>query len=109
MHRLPRASLLLLMLASAGCTGVRKNLKKADSYLEDGRWTAAIRTYEKVLERRPGDPRALMGVADAWIESGLPEKALVPAQVAAEMDAPGSGSALARALLLPGASISAAT
>ena len=102
MHRLPRASLLLLMLASAGCTGVRKNLKKADSYLEDGRWTAAIRTYEKVLERRPGDPRALMGVADAWIESGLPEKALVPAQVAAEMDAPGSSSALARALLANG-------
>lgn len=102
MPRLPRVSLTAVLLVSTACSGVRKNLRQADAYLEDGRWTAAIRTYEKVLDKKPGDPRALMGVAEAWIESGSPEKALVPAQVALEMKAPGSAAALARALLANG-------
>jgi tetratricopeptide (TPR) repeat protein len=99
-----RATLLplALMLGLAGCSGVRKNLRKADGYLEDGRWSAAIRTYQKVLEKKPGEPRALMGVAEAWIQSGEPEKALVPAQVAAEVKAPGATVALGRALLANG-------
>lgn len=104
MPRAPRALLLsaTLMVGLAGCSGVRKNLRKADGYLEDGRWSAALRTYQKVLEKEPGQPRALMGVAEAWIQSGEPEKALVPAQVAAEVKARGSEAALGRALLANG-------
>ncbi len=92
----------LLLAGVVGCGGVRKNLRKADGYLDDGRWSAAIRTYEKVLEAKPGEPRALMGVAEAWIASGEPEKALVPAQVAAEVKAPGSLRALGLALIANG-------
>ena len=104
MPRLPRTPLLAvtLFIGFAGCSGVRKNLRKADGYLDDGRWSAAIRTYQKVLDKKPGEPRALMGVAEAWIQSGEPQKALVPAQVAAEVKAPGSAAALGRALLANG-------
>lgn len=92
----------ILVSGLVGCSGVRKNLRKADGYLEDGRWSAAIRTYQQVLDTKPGEPRALMGVAEAWIRAGEPEKALVPAQVAAAVHAEGSAAALAKALLANG-------
>jgi tetratricopeptide (TPR) repeat protein len=93
--------LVLLSLATA-CGSSRRALRTADGYLEEGRWSAAIRSYERVLEKKPGEPRALVGVARAWIASGKPEKALVPARVAAEIKAPGSREVLGRALLANG-------
>ncbi len=84
------------------CGGSRSQLKKADAYLEDGRPGAAVRAYERVLERDPGHPPALVGIARAWIADGAPERAIVPAQVALELGADGSRPALGAALVHSG-------
>ena len=49
-----------------------------------------------------GHPAALVGLAQAWIAHDQPERAIVPAQVAVEVDEPGARTALARALILTG-------
>ena len=92
----------LLALALLGCSGRGALLHKAEGYLDDGRYSAAARTYERVLEKRPGEPEALLGVARAWIGAGEPDKAIVPAQVAAEKRVKGADAVMARALLLTG-------
>lgn len=91
-----------LVLGLVACSGKGALLHKADGYLADERYSAAARTYERVLEKRPGDPAALIGVASAWIGAGEPEKAIVPAQVAAEKRVRGADAVMARALLLTG-------
>ena len=86
----------------AGCATIGSRLRKADTYMEEGRNAAAVRIYEEVLEKRPSEPRALLGVARAWIASGEPERAIAPAQVAVEAGVPGGQRVLARALLAVG-------
>lgn len=67
--------------------------------MDAGRYTAAVRTYDRVLEKRPGEPRALVGLAQAWLQTDQPEKAITPAQVAAETHVPGGEEVLIDALL----------
>ena len=88
--------------ALTACGGSRSQLKKADAYLEEGRSGAAVRAYERVLERDPGHPPALVGIARAWIADGAPERAIVPAQVAVEVGAAGSRATLGAALVHSG-------
>ncbi len=90
-----------LMMLTA-CGGTRGLLRKAEDYMEAGRYPAAVRTYERVLEKKPGEPRALVGVARAWMETPEPERALVPAQVAAETQIAGGQQVLIDALLVNG-------
>lgn len=100
---LPGATLGLAALSlGLGCGGTRKLLRDADAYYAEGRYSAAVRTYERVLEAKPGEPGALVGVARAWLETDQPERAIVPAQVAAETQVPGGKEALVDALVANG-------
>ncbi len=85
-----------------GCGAPRSQLRKAEGYLADGRSGAAVRAYEKVLERKPGMPEALLGISRAWIADDKPEQAIVPAQVASELGQEGAREALGQALILTG-------
>lgn len=85
-----------------GCNSTRKLLKQAEEYMEAERYSAAVRTYDKVLKKRPGEPRALVGMARAWLETNQPEQALTPARVAAETQVPGGAEVLIDALLANG-------
>ncbi len=98
-RRLATTALLTLL---AGCGGHRSLLRKAEDYMEAGRYPAAVRTYERVLEKKPGEPHALVGVARAWLETNEPERAIVPAQVAAETQVPGGAAVLIDALIVNG-------
>ena len=100
---LPQAWLGAAALAlGLGCGGTRKLLRDAEGYYAEGRYSAAVRTYERVLEAKPGEPEALVGVARAWLETDQPERAIVPAQVAAETKVPGGKEALVDALVANG-------
>jgi tetratricopeptide (TPR) repeat protein len=92
----------LLALSISGCGGTRSMLKKGDAYFEDGRYTAAVRYYERVLEKKPGEERALIGSAQSWVRAGEPERAIVPATVAAERQIGGAAEVLAEALVATG-------
>jgi tetratricopeptide (TPR) repeat protein len=92
----------LLALALLACGGARSLNKKADSYYDDGRYLAAARTYERALEKKPGEPHALVGVSRSWVAAGQPQKAIVPAQVAVEKKANGAVEAYAKALIASG-------
>ncbi len=82
-----------------GCSGARKSIKRADAYMVDGRPEAAARTYTKVLERHPRDPKLLVSVAKAWLAAGEPERALPPAELAVHADGAGSHAVLAASLI----------
>jgi tetratricopeptide (TPR) repeat protein len=99
---------LALILGIIGCGGTRKLLRQAEAYSADGRYTAAVRTYERVLEASPGEPAALVGIARAWLETEEPERAIVPAQVAAETNVPGGKEVSVDALIANGRGASAA-
>ena len=94
--------LLLLAVTLSACSGPRALLRKAEGYMDAERYPAAVRTYERVLEKKPGEPRALVGVARAWLMTDEPERAIVPAQVAAETKVPGGEEVLIDALLVNG-------
>ena len=97
-----RGRIALVAALSIGCGASRSQLRKAEGYLADGRSGAAVRAYEKVLERRPGMPEALLGISRAWIADDKPEQAIVPAQVASELGQKGAREALGQALILTG-------
>lgn len=84
------------------CNGTRKLLKQAEEYMDAERYSAAVRTYDRVLKKRPGEPRALVGMARAWLETNQPEQALTPARVAAETQVEGGMEVLVDALLANG-------
>lgn len=103
--RRPTTALCLALLSGgvlAACGGHRGLLRKAEDYMEAERYPAAVRTYERVLEKKPGEPRALVGVARAWLMTMEPERAIVPAQVAAETQVAGGQQVLIDALLVNG-------
>ena len=102
----PLVAALALSWLSA-CNSTRKLLKQAEEYMADGRYPAAVRTYDKVLKKRPGEPRALVGLARAWLETNQPEKAVTPAQVAAETQVAGGREVFVDALLANGRGASA--
>lgn len=81
---------------------MRAELRRADAYLADGQPKAAARTYDDVLERRPDEPRALLGAAEAWSLAGESERALARAEAARAAGVPGADLALARALVQRG-------
>jgi len=91
-----------LALGASGCNSTRKLLKQAEEYMAAERYSAAVRTYDKVLKKRPGEPRALVGMARAWLETNQPEQALTPARVAAETQVEGGAEVLVDALLANG-------
>ncbi len=101
------AIVLAAVLVGPGCNGPRKLLKQAEEYMEAERYSAAVRTYDKVLKKRPGEPRALVGMARAWLETNQPEQALTPARVAAETQVPGGQEVLIDALIQNGQGASA--
>ena len=94
--------LILVLAVAAGCGGARKQIRKGDAWLEDGRLSAAERAYRAALDKRPGDPRALVGLARALLASGEPEAALVPAQAALADEQRGAAAVLAQALVAVG-------
>lgn len=97
-----RAVAAAALLLAAGCAGPRRDVRKADAYLTEGRSTAAVRLYEKALQARPGMPAALVGLARAQLAVGAPEKAVVPAQVALEVGEDAARLPLAEALVETG-------
>ena len=57
------------LLAAVTLHGLRRHrpaLRKASAYVDAGR-QAPPSAYEDVLERKPGHPAALVGLAQAWI------------------------------------------
>jgi len=102
-------ALCLIGVSGTSCGGTRKLLRQADDYAADQRWTAAVRTYERVLDKKPGQPEALVGIARAWLNTDEPERAIVPAQVAAEAKVAGGTEVLIDALLTNGKGASALT
>jgi tetratricopeptide (TPR) repeat protein len=106
MMRRPSSAIAGLVVAVAlcatACSGPRKLLKQAEAYMEAERYSAAVRTYDRVLEKRPGEPRALVGMARAWLETNQPEQALTPARVAAETQVPGGQEVLIDAMIANG-------
>lgn len=98
-----RAGLVLVTsVAATACSSTKRGLAKGEQYLADGRAGAATRAYETVLEKKPGLPEALVGVARARIAAGDPGKAIVPAQVAVEVRHPGARPVLAKAFIEAG-------
>ncbi|HCH63185.1 MAG: hypothetical protein CL927_15730 [Deltaproteobacteria bacterium] len=93
---------LAIAVCVSACGSPRKLLKQAESYMEAERYAAAVRTYDKVLQKRPGEPRALVGMARAWLETNQPEQALTPARVAAETLVPGGQEVLIDAMIANG-------
>ena len=89
------------------CNSTRKLLIQAEEYMADERYPAAVRTYDQVLKNSPGEPRALVGLARAWLETKQPEKAITPAQVAAETEVAGGRQVLVDALLANGRGLDA--
>ncbi len=100
--------LLSLAFALGGCSATKQGLAKGEQYLSDGRPGAATRAFESVLERKPGQPDALLGIARAHIADGDPGKAIVPAQVAVEVRHPGARRVLAKAFIEAGRGAEAA-
>ena len=94
--------LVAFALGATACNSPRKLLKQAEVYMEAERYSAAVRTYDRVLEKRPGEPRALVGMARAWLETNQPEQALTPARVAAETQVPGGQEVLIDAMIANG-------
>jgi len=82
-----------------GCSGTRKSIKRAEAYMAEDRPEAAARTYTKVLERNPRDPKLLVAVAEAWLAAGEPERALPPAELAVHADGDGAHAVLASSLI----------
>jgi tetratricopeptide (TPR) repeat protein len=93
---------LALLVGVSGCNGTRKLIKQAEGYMLAERYSAAVRTYDKVLKKSPGEPRALVGMARAWLETNQPEQALTPARVASETQVAGGKEVLVDALLANG-------
>ena len=94
-------------LLLCACGGVGKTVRRADDYMDAGRYTAAARTYTTALEKRPLDPELLEAVARAWLAAEDPASALAPAQLAAAAEAPGGRLAYAAALVGTGAAAKA--
>ncbi len=88
----------LLILLSTGC-GARERLRAGDRYLEQQRYAAAGRAYEKAAEQRPKNLRALEGAAQAWLAAGEPETALHFATAASDQGSPTGTLLMAEALL----------
>lgn len=99
-------TLLVLVLLTAAC-GARRDTRKGDAALAEGRVSVALRAYRSALERRPEDGRALLGLASALLADGDPDAALAPARAAHEAGVRGSEFVLARALLDVGQGASA--
>lgn len=100
--RVGSVGLFAVAIVAAACNSPRKLLKQAEAYMDAERYSAAVRTYDKVLEKRPGEPRALVGMARAWLETNQPEQALTPARVAAETMVPGGQEVLIDAMIANG-------
>lgn len=98
---LPTAGALIILLAlapTAGC-GVNRQIRKGDAALADGHLTPAGQAYRAALERKPGEPRALLGLARVALQDGDPEAAITPARTAYDAGTPGAAVVYARALL----------
>jgi tetratricopeptide (TPR) repeat protein len=96
-----------VLFCFSACDSTRKLLAQAEQYMVDERYPAAVRTYDQVLKESPGEPRALVGLARAWLETKQPEKAITPAQVAAETEVAGGRQVLVDALLANGRGLDA--
>ena len=68
----PDAATLVELLERLGLSA-RELMRKGEEFQATGRYTAAARSYEAVLERRPGDPQALLGVDGADLNQVVPE------------------------------------
>ncbi len=86
-----------LLLPACGGTG--RQLRKAKSYYEDGRYTSAARVYEDLLERKPQEERAILGAARAWSLAGEADLAITRAEQARALGLDGADAALARAYI----------
>lgn len=92
---------VLIGLVAAGC-GVGRQVRRGDAALEAGHISAANQAYRAALDKKPGEPRALLGLARAALIDGDPEAALVPARTAYEAGAAGAPAIYAAALLASG-------
>lgn len=92
---------LLVVTALLGC-GATRQIHKGDAALADGHISQATVAYRAALDRQPGDPRALLGLARTALLDGDPEAAIVPARNAYEAGADGAAQVYATALLAGG-------
>jgi tetratricopeptide (TPR) repeat protein len=97
------ASLIISMML--GCATGRR--AQGDRYLQEGRYPAAARAYEDVLERRPANKRALLGHAHALLASSRPEQAIFSARAASEAGLPEGHALYAEVLIRTGDAASA--
>jgi tetratricopeptide (TPR) repeat protein len=96
-----RSSLAILLILSA-CGGFRKDLQRGDAFLAKENGSAAMRMYESALQKRPGHPKAELGLARALIYEGEPAGAVELAQGAVDREVDGAIEVLALALLESG-------
>lgn len=88
--------------AGTGCGGVHRSLRRGDAALERGHTSAALEAYQQALKRRPGEPRALLGLARAYLADETPDQAIAPARAAYKAGVPGSSVVLAQTLIAVG-------
>jgi tetratricopeptide (TPR) repeat protein len=75
----------IAMAVLAGCDAPPSSdqlVARAAYDQEYGRTEEALRLYRQVLEFRPGDPRANLGVGECLLALGRPSEALLPLQIA---------------------------
>ena len=94
------ALLLAGALVFSGCVAGRR--ADGDRYMAQARYPAAVRAYQDVLQRRPGDLRAQVGQARALLRADQPQAALEPARMAMEQADPQGIALYAEALIRTG-------
>lgn len=99
--------LLSLGLTLNACSGVRREVRRGDAALADGRSGAAVHAYRQALSHRPGDGRAQLGLARALLADRDYDAALAPARAAEAAQVAGADRVLVLALLAVGQGASA--
>ena len=81
MKYLLRFTFIFILFSSQGqstdvSTFFRGDWEKAEIYYQKGAYKNAIELYERVLEKHPGEKRAILRAAESYIQLNEPEKAL---------------------------------
>ena len=93
------ATVVVLALTATACSSARRALRQGDQWMEQDRYKAAARAYERGLESKPDHLDLQLAAAEAWLEAGEPQKALLHARSAYEADTAAATGLLAEALI----------
>jgi len=92
-------AMLLVALGATACSSARRALRQGDEWMEQQRHHAAARAYERGLDDHPDHFELGVAAAEAWLEAGEPQKALLHARSTADSGDPHAIGVLAEALI----------